>query len=93
MEGNTVVTRGERVAYQRIDNGAVLLHLDTGAYHRLNAVGALVWESLEEHPALDDLVREVERSIDGPVPDTLTADVEEFVESLVQRDLAVAEAP
>jgi hypothetical protein len=93
VDGQSVVARGERVAYQRIDEGAVLLHLDTGAYHRVNAVGALIWEALEEHSVLDDVVREVERSLDGPVPDTLQADVQEFVESLIERSLIVSEAP
>jgi hypothetical protein len=89
----TVVTRGERVAYQRIDEGGVLLHLETGAYHRINAVGAVVWEAIGDASTLEDVTIAVEHSLDGPVPDSLSTDVEEFVESLVQRNLVSAKAP
>jgi hypothetical protein len=85
----TVVSRSERVAFQRIEGGGVLLHLDTGAYHRVNSVGALVWEALGESKDLSEVMDNVERSVEGPAPSDLFADVETFLKSLAQRDLVV----
>lgn len=87
MNGNAIVTRGERVAFQRLDEGGVLLHLGTGAYHRVNGVGALIWEALGDGKLLSDVVKAVEESVDGEVPDDLSTDVEQFIGSLAQRDL------
>jgi hypothetical protein len=85
----TIIRRSERVAFQRIEGGGVLLHLDTGAYHRVNGVGALVWEALGHSKDLSEVMDTVERSVEGPVPGDLFADVETFLESLAQRDLVV----
>ncbi|HEU4319405.1 MAG TPA: PqqD family protein [Acidimicrobiia bacterium] len=91
MNGQTIVRRSKRVAFQRIADGGVLLHLDTGAYHRVNGVGALIWEALEEDSGLSEVVAKVEGSVEGPVPDELSAEVEVFLESLAERDLVILE--
>lgn len=88
MDEDTVVTRASNVAYQPLDEGGVLLHLETGAYHRVNAIGALIWDTLGDMP-LADVMRAVEEEVEGPVPETLLADIEEFLELLAQRDLVV----
>ena len=89
IDGQTVVGRSDRVAYQRIDDGGVLLHLDTGAYHRINGVGVLVWESLDRDMSVGEVVDIVKQSIDDPVPDEVLVDVGTFLTSMEARDLVV----
>jgi hypothetical protein len=68
------------------EEGAVILDVETTAYFRLNPVGCLVWERLEEPASLRQLVEHVRANVEDPPPDLL-AEVEEFVAQLQSRDL------
>jgi Coenzyme PQQ synthesis protein D (PqqD) len=68
--------------------GAVLLHLESGAYHGVNPVGELIWELLEEERTVADLVEAVRNRTEDP-PATLEDDVVRFLESVQERDLLV----
>jgi hypothetical protein len=68
------------------DEGAVVLHLDTAAYHGLNAVGSLIWELIDDGTTIDALVAALRTQIDDP-PADLEQHVEEFVAALAQRGL------
>jgi hypothetical protein len=66
--------------------GAVALHLQSGAYHGLNDVGALVWEMLEEPRTADELVAGIREHIPTAPPD-FDADVRAFLDALAERGL------
>jgi hypothetical protein len=68
--------------------GAVLLHLESGAYHGVNPVGELIWELLEEERTVEGLVEAVRNRTEDP-PATLEDDVVRFLESVQERDLLV----
>lgn len=77
------------VAYRRLADGeAVLLHLGSGAYHELNAVGAVLWELLDGRRDIPALTAELAEAVEDPPPDLETV-VASFVDDLRMRDLAV----
>lgn len=63
----------------------MLTQLDTGQYHGLNPVGALIW-SLIDGQTLVELVEAVRSELAEP-PLELADDIEEFIEALKSRKL------
>jgi len=45
------------VVYTDLEDGAVLLHLETKFYYSLNEVGQAIWRNLDSGRSVDDLVR------------------------------------
>jgi hypothetical protein len=88
VELDQPIQHNERAVFRQLadEEGGVLLHLDTGAYHGLNPIGVVIWNAIGDESKLEDLVEAVRKSVSG-VPDDLQADVVAFVEDLVQRDL------
>ena len=88
VEGSTVIIRNPRVEFRKLADGggAVLLNLETAAYHGLNETGSLIWETLEQGMTLEDLVPRVASSFEDAPPE-LVDEITAFVESLVERDL------
>jgi hypothetical protein len=88
VESDQYVQRNERAVFRELaDNeGGVLLHLDSGAYHGLNPIGTLIWSLIGDGSTLANLVEGV-RSRLGEAPADLQTDVEGFIEDLIQRDL------
>lgn len=82
------VRRHPRVVSHRLagEQAAVLLHLDTSAYHSINNVGALIWELLEEPLSLAELEQQLAALIGDP-PASLAADIDDFLTSLAARGL------
>ena len=67
-------------------SGAVVLHLDTAAYHGLNAMGSLIWKILEDGVSFGTLVERVRAEVEG-APPTLEDEVAGFVRGLEERGL------
>lgn len=88
VEPESTLTRNPQVVARELSDagGGVLLHLDTGAYHKLNQLGFAIWVLLDKDRTLEDLVAAV-RALIADGPPELEADVRRFVESAVQRDL------
>jgi coenzyme PQQ synthesis protein D (PqqD) len=83
-----ILRRSPRVAYRELggDRGAVLLRLDTGAYHGIDRVGVLTWDLLEKSPSFGDLLRKLGDKLDE-TPPTFESDMAEFVVGLRDRGL------
>jgi hypothetical protein len=88
IELTTVIVRNPRVEYRKLADGggAVLLNLDTAAYHGLNQTGSAIWETVGEGKPLGEVVPQVAALFDDPPP-TLAQEVTMFIEDLVERDL------
>ncbi len=88
MNEQSVVSRNPRVVARDLGEGrgAVLLHLDTGAYHGLNPVGNLVWELMDEPRSVAELTAGVRSQVSN-APPQIDADVERFLEGALARDL------
>jgi hypothetical protein len=83
-----MIRRNDRVAFRALteNEGGVLLHLDSGSYHGLNAMGTLIWNLIGEGAKLADLVATIRHELTD-APADLRADVEAFVDDLTERDL------
>lgn len=68
--------------------GGVLLHLETGAYHGVNPVGLVIWELIDGERTVADLVDEVRTRISNG-PAELDRDVVGFLESALERNLVL----
>lgn len=90
MNGDTRISRAERVAFRELtrDAGGVVLRLDTGQYHGVNDVGRLIWELIGDGITFDGLVSGVEAAVTEPASQ-LKADIEKFVEDMAARSLLV----
>lgn len=83
----TVPTRHEKVVHQPLaSDEVVLLHLESGAYHELNPVGALIWDLIDGERTVPQIVEEVRRRVDQP-PEDVDSEVESFLGDLHRRDL------
>jgi Coenzyme PQQ synthesis protein D (PqqD) len=82
-----VLRRNPRVEFRSLgdEEGGVLLHLDTAAYHGLNGVGALAW-SLLEGVTFEKLLEELRSQLEG-IPPTFEEEIAEFLSDLAERDL------
>lgn len=92
ISGTTVIRRNQRVVYRTLADrsGAVLLHLDTAAYHGVNEVGGLVWDLLGDEITFDSLISRVETQLDD-IPSSLQEDIAKFLSDLSARDLILLE--
>jgi hypothetical protein len=86
-EPSTVLLRNPRVEYRSLgeEEGGVLLHLDTAAYHGLNGVGALAW-SLLDGITFENLLEELRSRLEG-IPPNFEEEIAEFIGDLAERDL------
>lgn len=92
MKGSTVIRPATSLAYQELADGlgGVLLHLETGQYHGVNSIGALVWSLVGDGARFEDLVDAVREQVEDP-PADLTEDVAAFLTELEARDLITLE--
>jgi hypothetical protein len=88
MEEARKISRDEDVVYRDLTagEGAVLLHVGSGAYHGLNATGSLIWSLIDGDRTRDDIVRELRAQLDDP-PSGIEGDVDGFLDELRQRKL------
>lgn len=79
--------RHPRVVDYRLAGGeALLLHLDSGAYHELNPVGAAIWSLLNGERDVPEIAKALGRRLEDP-PEDLEAFVSTFLDELRARDL------
>lgn len=68
------------------EDQAVLLHLESGAYHELNPVGAEIWELLDGERGPGEIAAELRARVTDP-PADLEAVVTDYLSELRERDL------
>jgi hypothetical protein len=88
IHDNAVIKRSPRVAYRDLGagRGAVLLRLDTGAYHGINKVGVLIWSLLEGSPRFAELLSRLKGELEN-VPAAFETEIRDFLVNLRERDL------
>ena len=86
MNMDTILVREIEPASAIVDDNAVLLSVQAGAFFRLNRVGTEIWEMLIKPRRVGEIFDVLSQSydVDG---NTLTRDVTEFLEALVKRHL------
>ena len=80
------------VVFRELDGETVLLHLDSGVYFGLDAVGTRVWALLLEHGTTGPVCAQMEREYEVE-HDELERDVHRLVRELHQKGLIVAAGP
>ena len=82
-----IPSRHEKVVHHELAEGeVVLLHLESGAYHELNHVGALIWKLVDGERDVPGIVREVRSRVEDP-PEDLEAEIAGFLTDLRDRNL------
>lgn len=78
--------RSPDAAFQQLsDDRAVILHVETGDYYAVNAVGGAIWSEIDGTTIAD--VVEAMRDRFPDAPPTLADDVQGFVDGLLERGL------
>lgn len=86
--GEPIIKKNPRVVYRELGEGegGVLLHMETGQYHGLNKVGALIWSLIDGASTLPGLLTQMrERLADAPAQ--LEEDIARFLRDLSERNL------
>lgn len=93
IDATTVIRRNPRVVSRNLvdGTGAVLLHLDTTAYHGVDQIGDLIWECLDQPIRFDALISRLRDRLDD-APANLEAEIAGFLKDLKERDLVRLEA-
>ena len=87
-------TPNPTVVFQKLDDGAVLFSAETETYFGLNEVGAIVWTLLPPaHRTLDEVSGALASRFVEVAMETIRADVQELLETLVREGLASPGAP
>jgi hypothetical protein len=86
---DTVYTVSPSVVFRQMDDGAVLLDLESGVYFGLDEIGTRVWSLLLERGTTGAVCAAMSDEFDVE-PDVLAADVRRLVEELRQGGLVCA---
>lgn len=87
MGDRALPDRNPKVVHSRLAQGEiVLLHLESGAYHELNPIGAVIWDLLDGNRSVAQIVDEVRERVDD-APDDLEEIVVAYLARLRERDL------
>lgn len=88
LAASVVVRRNEAVAERALrgGEGLLLLHRESGAYHRLNPTGTAIWRCLERPLRYDALERSLRANLTG-VPESWAEDLKAYLLDLASRDL------
>jgi coenzyme PQQ synthesis protein D (PqqD) len=93
LDPGTLIQRNDRAVFRQMsDGGAVVLHLDSAAYHGLNKVGTLIWDLVAPGISFGDLIRQLRGRLDN-APQTMEEEVAQFLDELNQRDLVTFSPP
>jgi hypothetical protein len=86
VDVTAVPIRNPQVVHRAVGEGEVLLHLDTGAYHGLSTIGAIIWQLVDGERTVGAIVEELRARVHGAPPE-LESDVVTFLDALHERDL------
>jgi hypothetical protein len=76
----------EHVSFTDVDEDAVLLDLNTGAYFGLNHIGAQLLNELKAHNSIENAVALIAGQYQLTA-NTVRADVDELIEQLLEQNL------
>ncbi len=79
-------TLGKDTVFRDLDGEAVILHLGSGTYFGMNAVGTRIWQLIERHGRLDAVLDELCQEYDAS-RDELRQDLLELVTRLADARL------
>ena len=78
----------EEVVYTNLEDGAVLLHLETRFYYSLNEVGQAIWRLLDSAESLEDLLQKLVAEYEVGTQQA-TESVSKFLQELESEQLTI----
>jgi PqqD family protein of HPr-rel-A system len=79
-----------QVDFRVLDDGAVIVHHESGHFYTLNATGTFLWERMSERSmTMEELTAELAREF-GQDAATVVADVRQLLDELLREHLIVA---
>jgi hypothetical protein len=92
MHSDDILCASDDVVAREVGGEHVLLHLGTGTYFGLNAVGGRVWQMLEQGDTpISQLCAVIAAEFDAP-PETIAQDVAALAQDLIAHDLVTRKA-
>ncbi len=88
MTPETILTRSPKATYEVVAGEAILIHLDTGAYFSLNAIGTEFWQMLDGQQTIRDHATTLANKYAVDVP-MVVADLLELADKMAPEDLVV----
>ncbi len=88
LEGK-YVPRGKQVLTKEVNSEMVLVDMQRGVYHGLNAVGVQVWKQLDGSHTLEEVVSGLHSQYPDVERTTIEADVLSLLQSLLDNELVV----
>lgn len=85
--GQRRVICSEAVTSVELDGERVLLHIETGEYYGLNALGAQIFELAEERPTIERVVVSLQETHPNVDPERVRADVLAFIQDMQSYEL------
>lgn len=92
MTPETILSRSPKATYEVVAGEAILIHLDTGAYFSLNAIGTEFWQMLDGQQTIHDHATTLATQYGVDVP-MVVADLLELANKMVPEDLVVSSKP
>lgn len=79
------------VVREELEGWGVLFDPDTGATFGLNAVGVYIWKGLEAGRSKGEILAGLSGSCENGLPESASADFDEFVGALVEKGYVSAD--
>lgn len=85
LPSDAAITRDPKVVYRHLQEGGVLLHLDSGQYYGVNQTGYLIWTLIDERISISVLLARLHEHFHNAPG--LEEDVHVFLDGLHRRGL------
>ncbi len=92
MQEHTTLRRTPDVIATEVDGMTLMMHIETGKYHGLNAVGRHIWDRLDCPQTVETLAASVEATFEVPDGQTAKSDVLTFLTTLIDSKLVQIES-
>ena len=87
LQPEKIMRRADHVVWKVLDEKAILLNLESGAYFEINPIGLKIWKELDGHTSLGEIARSVSKEF-VVEEKRAAADLGDFVDELKQRKMA-----
>lgn len=82
-----IVVNPSVVLREEFDDWALLFDPDSGKVFGINPVSVFIWKNLDGHHTIEDIISNLTQNCEN-VPESVTHDVNEFIDELVKKGLA-----
>lgn len=87
MQAETTLQRNSDVIAVDMDGETVMMHIEYGNYHALNAVGTHVWTKLETPCTADAIIASVRDAFEISDPDQVDSEILTFLDQMLDSGL------